>query len=88
MACGMADDYRSDTITMANGIAARGALKLSEQEKQEIIRYLEADRPLPDKYRFLLFEHKREVELVWNDKNFGGYCVGNDNDHVIMLRIS
>ncbi len=42
--------------------------KLTEQEKQEIIRYLEADKPLPDKYRFLLFEDKREVELVWNGK--------------------
>jgi hypothetical protein len=41
---------------------------LTDQEKQDIIRYLEADRPLPDKYRFLLFEEKREVELVWNGK--------------------
>ena len=39
-------------------------LKLSEQEKQDIIRYLEADRPLPDKYRFLLFEDKREIIRV------------------------
>ena len=44
-------------------------LRLSDQEKQDIIRYLEADRPLPDKYRFLLFEDKREVELVWNGKS-------------------
>src|SRR5579863_5680206 len=43
--------------------------QLTEQEQQEIIRYLEADRPLPDKYRFLLFEDKREVELVWNGKS-------------------
>ena len=42
--------------------------RLTEQEQQEIIRYLEADRPLPDKYRFLLFADKREVELVWNGK--------------------
>src|SRR2546421_6352354 len=41
---------------------------LTEQEQQEIIRYIEADKPLPDKYRFLLFEDKREVELVWNSK--------------------
>ena len=46
---------------------------LTEQEKQEIIRYLEADKPLPDKYRFLLFEDKREVELVWNGKT-GEVC--------------
>ena len=42
--------------------------RLTEQEKQDIIRYLEADKPLPEKYRFLLFEDKREVELVWNGK--------------------
>jgi DNA modification methylase len=42
--------------------------RLTEQEQQEIVRYIEADRPLPDKYRFLLFEDKREVELVWNSK--------------------
>jgi len=43
-------------------------MRLTEQEQQEIIRFIEADRPLPDKYRFLLFEDKREVELVWNGK--------------------
>ena len=42
--------------------------RLTEQEQQEIVRYIEADRPLPEKYRFLLFEDKREVELVWNGK--------------------
>lgn len=42
--------------------------RLTEQEKQEILRYVEADKPLPDKFRFLLFEEKREVELVWNGK--------------------
>jgi site-specific DNA-methyltransferase (adenine-specific)/adenine-specific DNA-methyltransferase len=43
-------------------------LQLTDQEKQEIIRYFEANKTLPDKYRFLLFEEKREVELVWNGK--------------------
>ena len=42
--------------------------RLTEQEQQEVVRYLEADKPLPDKFRFLLFEDKREVELVWNGK--------------------
>lgn len=42
--------------------------RLTEQERQEIVRFIEADRPLPEKYRFLLFEDKREVELVWNGK--------------------
>ena len=44
-------------------------VELTEQEKQEIIRFLEADKPLPDRYRFLLFDDKREVELVWNGKS-------------------
>jgi hypothetical protein len=47
--------------------------RLTEQEQQEIIRFIEADKPLPDKYRFLLFGDKREVELVWNGKT-GEVC--------------
>lgn len=47
--------------------------KLNEQEQQEVIRFLEAGKPLPDKYRFLLFDDKREVELVWNGKT-GDVC--------------
>ncbi len=47
--------------------------RLTEQEQREIIRFIEADKPLPDKYRFLLFEEKREVELVWNGKT-GEVC--------------
>jgi len=47
--------------------------RLTEQEQQEIVRFIEADKPLPDKYRFLLFEEKREVELVWNGKS-GEVC--------------
>ena len=26
--------------------------RLTEQEQQEILRYIEADKPLPDKFRF------------------------------------
>jgi hypothetical protein len=47
--------------------------RLTEQEQQEIIRFIEADKPLPEEYRFLLFEEKREVELVWNGKT-GEVC--------------
>jgi adenine-specific DNA-methyltransferase len=42
--------------------------RLTEQEQQEVIRIVEEGKSLPDKYRFLLFEDKREVELVWNGK--------------------
>ena len=41
---------------------------LPDNEKRDIIKYIESDTPLPDKYRFQLFEDKREVELVWNGK--------------------
>jgi hypothetical protein len=41
--------------------------RLSEQEQQEVIRYIEADKPL-EKLHFLLFEDKREVESVWKGK--------------------
>jgi DNA modification methylase len=42
--------------------------QLTPAELQEVSRFLEAGKPLPDKYRFILFEDKREVELVWNGK--------------------
>ncbi len=42
--------------------------QLTPQEQQEVARFLEAGKPLPEKYRFLLFDDKREVELVWNGK--------------------
>jgi DNA modification methylase len=43
-------------------------LKLSEHEIRDITKYLEAGKSLPEKYRFLLFKDKKEVELVWNGK--------------------
>jgi DNA modification methylase len=43
-------------------------MDLSDNEKRDIIKYLEAGKPLPEKYRFLLFKDDREVELVWNGK--------------------
>ena len=43
-------------------------MKLTDNEKREILKLIEADKPLPDKYRFMLFDDKREVELVWNGK--------------------
>ena len=44
-------------------------MKLTDNEKRDILKLLEADKPLPDKYRFLLFDDKREVELIWNGKS-------------------
>jgi site-specific DNA-methyltransferase (adenine-specific)/adenine-specific DNA-methyltransferase len=44
------------------------AYELTDTEKRDLIKLIEAGKPLPEKYRFLLFEDKREVELVWNGK--------------------
>ncbi len=43
-------------------------MKLTDSEKRDAIKLIEAGKPLPDKYRFLLFDDKREVELIWNGK--------------------
>jgi hypothetical protein len=45
------------------------AYELTDAEKRDLIKLIEQGRPLPEKYRFLLFEDKREVELVWNGKS-------------------
>lgn len=44
-------------------------MQLSQGEIRDITRYLEEGKPLPEKYRFYLFEDKKEVELVWNGKS-------------------
>ncbi|MDR1818683.1 MAG: site-specific DNA-methyltransferase [Methanobrevibacter sp.] len=43
-------------------------MQLSEHEIRDINNYLLEGKDLPEKYRFLLFEDKKEVELVWNGK--------------------
>jgi site-specific DNA-methyltransferase (adenine-specific)/adenine-specific DNA-methyltransferase len=42
--------------------------ELSDAEKRDLIKLINEGRPLPEKYRFVLFQDKREVELVWNGK--------------------
>ena len=43
-------------------------MALNPNEIRDVIKLLEAGKPLPDEYRFKLFGDKREVELVWNGK--------------------
>jgi len=43
--------------------------ELTDSEKRDLIKLIEQGKPLPEKYRFLLFADKREVELVWNGKS-------------------
>jgi len=44
-------------------------MKLTENEKRDAIKLIEAGKPLPDYFRFLLFDDNREVELLWNGKS-------------------
>ena len=43
-------------------------MKLTDNENRDVVKYLEAGKPLPEKYRFMLFDDDREVELLWNGK--------------------
>ena len=43
-------------------------LVLSDNEIRDIMKRLKDGIPLSDEYRFLLFEEKKQVELVWNGK--------------------
>ncbi len=47
---------------------AKPSYELSDAERRDLTQLLAEGRPLPEKYRFILFEDKREVELVWNGK--------------------
>ncbi len=44
-------------------------LELTPEQKREIENCLKTGKSLPDKYRFLLFDDDRQVELLWQDKN-------------------
>jgi len=48
---------------------AKPAYEITDAEKRDLIQLIQQGKPLPEKYRFILFEDKREVELVWNGKN-------------------
>ena len=46
----------------------KDACELTDAEKRDLITLINEGKPFPEKYRFLLFEDKREVELVWSGK--------------------
>jgi adenine-specific DNA-methyltransferase len=47
---------------------AAESYELSDTEKRDLIKTIEQGRAFPEKYRFILFADKRDVELVWNGK--------------------
>ncbi len=42
--------------------------ELGDAGKRNLVQLIQAGKAQPEKYRFVLFEDKREVELVWNGK--------------------
>lgn len=42
--------------------------ELSDAEQRDLMGLIRQGKALPERYRFILFEDKREVELVWNGK--------------------
>src|SRR5688572_28467163 len=52
----------------AKGASQRKHYELSEAEQRDLVTLIQQGNPLPEPYRFVLFEDKREVELVWNGK--------------------
>ena len=44
-------------------------MDLSDSEKRDLIKLIENNKPLPDQYRFRLFEKNSEIELLWNGKS-------------------
>ena len=46
----------------------KSSYDLSEAEQRDLVTLMRQGKALPEKYRFILFEDKREVELVWNGK--------------------
>jgi site-specific DNA-methyltransferase (adenine-specific)/adenine-specific DNA-methyltransferase len=47
---------------------AKTTYELTDAEKRDLTQLIQDGKALPEKYRFVLFEDKREVELVWNGK--------------------
>ena len=44
-------------------------MDLSDSEKRDLINLIENNKPIPDQYRFRLFEKSDEIELLWNGKS-------------------
>ena len=44
-------------------------MKLTDNEKRDVVKLIEEGKNLPEKYRFLLFDETKQVELTWNGKS-------------------
>ena len=41
-------------------------MKLSDSEKRDICKLIEQGQNIPEKYRFLLFDESKQIELKFN----------------------
>ena len=46
------------------------AIELTDNEKRDIVELIKNNKPLPEKYRFKLFDKREEIELLWNGKSY------------------
>ena len=44
-------------------------MDLKDNEKRDLIKLIENNKPIPEEYKFRLFEKSSEIELLWNGKN-------------------
>ncbi len=44
-------------------------MNISENDKRDLINLLEKNKYLPEKFRYLLFEESKHVELIWDQKS-------------------
>ncbi len=44
-------------------------MKLTDNEKRDVVKLIEENKSLPEKFRFLLFDESKQVELTWNGKS-------------------
>ncbi len=44
-------------------------MRLSDSEKRDLIKLIENGKDLPERYRFLLFDQNKQLELLWNGKD-------------------
>ncbi|MBR0370418.1 MAG: site-specific DNA-methyltransferase [Methanobrevibacter sp.] len=52
-------------------------MKLTDNEKREIVQMIEDNESIPDDYRFKLFDSNRKVELIWDGKT-------NEKSNVVL----
>ena len=59
---------RAGAVETPDSVSDERSYELSDAERRDLVTRLEQGRVLPEKYRDVLFEARREVELVWPGK--------------------